>query len=149
MVIGLAPDRDGLFEALREREARKGQTYSAIGHLVPIDHTLAFDIGPEGALQTALKGLCEAVTPYADRLDDSRFHVRVVRRGLKGVLHSQALEQHLAGHLVSLLEARGNAPRIAFDDTDAVVLVETLGTVCGVGLLTRELSNRYPFIHAR
>lgn len=149
VLIGLVAVREALYEALREREERKGATYSAIGHLVPIDRTFAFDAGAEGALETLEARLCEAAEPYADVLDGSRFHVRMERRGLKGVLHSQPLEQSLAGHLWSLLQARGQAPRIAFDDADAVVLIETLGTVCGVGLLTRALSERYPFIHAR
>jgi hypothetical protein len=146
VLIGLVESREALLEALRAREERKGGTYAAIGHLVPIDRAFAFDAHDPAALEARL---CEAVQPYAAAIGAGSFHVRVERRGLKGLLHSQPLEQALAEHLFALLVAEGRAPRIAFDDADAVVVVETLGTVCGVGLVPRPLTLRYPFVHAR
>ncbi|HKI98394.1 MAG TPA: hypothetical protein VKB51_07975 [bacterium] len=146
VLIGMVEERTALYEALLAREARKGRTFSAIGHLVPIDRTFTFNADAPEALEARL---WEAVEPYAEAIGDGAFHVRMERRGLKGVLHSMPLEQALAGHLLARLEAQCRTPRVAFADEDAVVCVETLGTVCGVGLITRALCTQYPFIHVR
>lgn len=143
VIVGLVADPGALFEALLAREARKGGTLAAIGHIVPIDRTFGFE--PE-ALEALLR---EAVAPYAAAIAAGGFHVRMERRGLKGLLHSQPIEQALAEHLLALLEGAGQAARIDFSDPDAVVVVETLGNLCGVGLVTRALTARYPFVHAR
>jgi tRNA(Ser,Leu) C12 N-acetylase TAN1 len=143
VIVGMVLDRTELFEALLAREARKGGTLAAIGHIVPIDRTFGFE--PEH-LEALLR---EAVTPYAASIGPGSFHVRMERRGLKGELHSQPIELALAGHLSALLEAAGHPARIDFADPDAVVVVETLGNLCGVGLVTRALTARYPFVHVR
>jgi pyruvate/2-oxoglutarate/acetoin dehydrogenase E1 component len=45
-----------------------------------------------------------------------------------------------------MLEARGETPLVAFDDADVVVVVELVGDVGGIALVTRELRQRYPFV---
>lgn len=143
VIVGMVAEREALYEALAAREARKGATFAAIGHLVPIDRTFAF------APDTLEARLHEAAAGYAAAIGGGSFHVRVERRGLKGQVHSQATERALAEHVFDRIAALGHAPVIRFDDPDAVVVVETLGTVCGVGLVTRALRTRYPFIHVR
>lgn len=48
--------------------------------------------------------------------------------------------------LLEELEKSGKPGKISFDDPDAVIAIETLGTWAGLALFTREEKERYPFI---
>jgi tRNA(Ser,Leu) C12 N-acetylase TAN1 len=84
-----------------------------------------------------------------DRLAGGSFFVRLERRGLKGRLHTPTFERELADRVWRALEARGHAPRVAFDDPDAVLVVETIGDEAGLAVLTRELRREFPFVKIR
>jgi tRNA(Ser,Leu) C12 N-acetylase TAN1 len=74
------------------------------------------------------------------------FYVRLERRGLKGRIVSPEVERCLDACLLELAAETGNPARIDFDDPDTVLAVETIGDRCGIGVLTRELRARYPFV---
>ena len=40
----------------------------------------------------------------------------------------------------------GDVPLIDFKDPDAIVAVELIGDECGVGLITRTMRERFPFV---
>jgi tRNA(Ser,Leu) C12 N-acetylase TAN1 len=49
----------------------------------------------------------------------------------------------------ALLDAaarHGAAARVSFRDPDVIVALETTGSTVGIGLLTRELRLRFPFV---
>jgi hypothetical protein len=47
------------------------------------------------------------------------------------------------------LESRGQRCRIDFAAPEVIVVVETIHNQCGLGLVTREMKERYPFIKVK
>ena len=88
----------------------------------------------------------EAALAWTPELAGKSFHVRLYRRGFKGRLSSHDEERFLDDALLQALEAAGTPGRIAFDDPDAVIDVETLGNWAGLSLWTRSDLARYPFL---
>jgi tRNA(Ser,Leu) C12 N-acetylase TAN1 len=55
----------------------------------------------------------------------------------------------MAGLLLDELERRGIEAHISFEDPDKFIIVETAGNRAGVGLITRDMRERYPFIRVK
>lgn len=91
----------------------------------------------------------DAVAPFVDLMRSGTFYVRFERRGLAGRNPTQEIERAVADHLFTLAQAHGTHLETDFEDSDRVVAAETIGDQCGVGLITRELSSRYPFVQVR
>lgn len=141
--IGTVDDVGALLEGVRAAAA-EGQPWGrAIARVIPID--VAFTFAPE----TLTQSLKAAVVPLAARLADGTFCVRVERRGLAGRINSPDVERAVAGHVFDLAQAAGKTLGVSLEDPDFLLVVETIGTDCGVGLVTRELRSRYPFVQAR
>lgn len=64
-------------------------------------------------------------------------------------MSSPAVEQAVADHVHALAAQRGVRLRTELEDPDFVIAAETLGTQCGVALLTRAMRQRFPFAQAR
>jgi len=90
----------------------------------------------------------EAVASWAFRLTGKKFHVRMHRRGLKGVLSSQHEEQLLDEALLAALERAGASGTVRFEDADAVIDIETISHRAGLALWSRDELERYPFLKA-
>ena len=114
---------------------------NAMSHVVPFDHVFSFKDAPEFEAKSR-----EIALSYALRLAGSSFHVRLHRRGLKGVISTPGEERFLDDVLLGALAAGGNPGRIRFDDPDYVLLIETLGGTGGMVLLPGEDLKRYPFL---
>lgn len=56
------------------------------------------------------------------------------------------MEQELDRTLMKHVQKAGAAPRIGFKNPDAVVAVELIGDECGIGLITRAMRERFPFV---
>jgi len=143
VVAGLVTDREVFLGRVRDALAGDPLLPTALAKIVPVDATLRFE--PADPLPT----LAGAVEPMLDRLAGGTFFVRCERRGLKGRLHSPTLERDLADRIWRALEERGHTPRVAFQNPDAVLVVETLGDEAGIGVITRALRERYPFVRVR
>jgi tRNA(Ser,Leu) C12 N-acetylase TAN1 len=89
----------------------------------------------------------EALQDFVPTLAGKSFHVRVHRRGFKGQLSSLAEEHLLDDLLLARLQETGAPGRLAFEDPDAVVDVETVGTQAGVSVWTRQHITRHPLLH--
>jgi len=111
-----------------------------LARVLPVERTFSFE--PDAFVER----LKEAVAPFLQRMDSGTFYVRLQRRGHKGRIVSPEVERAVDEHLVALAEHQGKTLRVAFQDPDYVVAVETVGSVCGVALLPRELRTRYPFV---
>jgi tRNA(Ser,Leu) C12 N-acetylase TAN1 len=111
-----------------------------LGKIIPVERTFAVD---PGTFQARLE---EEAARFLDRLAGRSFHVRVERRGHKGVIDSHVSERALGAFLWTALEGRGVRPVIDFDDPDVVLVVEMVGDAAGVALVTRELRTRFPFV---
>jgi tRNA/tmRNA/rRNA uracil-C5-methylase (TrmA/RlmC/RlmD family)/tRNA(Ser,Leu) C12 N-acetylase TAN1 len=83
---------------------------------------------------------------WAPRLADRAFYVRVRRRGLRARLSSLEEERRLAGAVLDALARSGRTARVRFDDPDAVLVVEIVGTRVGMALWSREELSRRPFL---
>jgi tRNA(Ser,Leu) C12 N-acetylase TAN1 len=113
---------------------------SWLGKIVPMERTFVVDAEH---FDTQLQAETATVL---DRLSGRSFHVRIERRGHKGVISTHAAEQRLGEHLYTLLQNRGQRPVVAFRDADVVLAIEIIGNVAGLGLVTRELRQRWPFV---
>ncbi len=89
----------------------------------------------------------DAVTDWLPRLAGRSFHVRMHRRGFKGKISSMEEERCLDFFLSGRLEEAGTPARLSFDDPDAIIAVETLGTRCGLAFWERDDLVRYPLLH--
>lgn len=88
----------------------------------------------------------DVVLGWAPRLAGKSFHVRMHRRGFKEGLQSQQEERMLDDVVLTALEQAGDPARIAFDDPDFILDVETVGPRAGLSLWSREDLGRYPFL---
>jgi tRNA(Ser,Leu) C12 N-acetylase TAN1 len=135
------PDPRGLLQRLAEQAAADPDSVTCLARLAPAERTFAFQTAEE-----FLDRAREAVLTLAPALGGRSFHARVHRRGFKGTLHSQEAERLLAGAVLEALEAAGRPGRVAFEDADAVVALETVGSQAGVALWTREDLARWPLL---
>jgi tRNA(Ser,Leu) C12 N-acetylase TAN1 len=140
LLVGRVEDHEAFCEQLRRREEEWLGFLRPLASLIPIDRTFTFQVEQLPAQ------LEQAVLAYADRIDSGSFYVRIERRGHAGDIHSQPLEQELGRTLLAHLREQGAAPRIDFKDPDAIVAVELIGDECGVGLITRTMRERFPFV---
>ncbi len=131
-----------LEDLLRSKEAGKPWV-EALAKAIPVAITFSFT--PE-TFEDRLK---EAATPFLDRMEKGTYYVRVERRGFKEQIISPEVERAVDAHLFDLARQQGKSLEVSFEDPDYVVVAETVGDVCGVALLTRDLRSRYPFLKVR
>jgi len=130
-----------LLDTLLERAAADPAALECLARVAPADGSFEFQTREEFEARAS-----DALRAMAPRLAGKSFHVRLHRRGFKGRISGQAEERALSALLLEELRAAGTPARIAFEDPDAVVAVETVGTQAGVSLWTREDLRRYPFL---
>jgi len=140
VIAGRIDDPPAFFEFVSEKRDHQSLIYLDIGRIVPLDRCLTFS--PD----TFEERIREALVPYIDRLDGQRFYVRIERRGLKGRIVSPEVERELDEFLQQELIQRQGSAQIDFDNPDLIVAIETLGTRCGIGLISRELLQCYDFV---
>ena len=140
LLVGRVEDHEAFCEQLRRSEEERPGFLRPLARLIPIDRTFTFQV------EYLPAQLERAVLAFADRIDSGSFYVRIERRGHAGAIHSQPLEQELDRTLLVHLREQGAAPLIDFKDPDAIVAVELIGDECGVGLITRTMRERFPFV---
>lgn len=140
VLVGRADDVAAFLEAVAVQRERQPFLDNWLARILPIERTFRVDVA---RLDEVLR---EETAPLLDRLAGRSFHVRVERRGHKGLIHTHLTEQALGEHLCNALKRRGAQAVIDFQDPDVVVAVELLGDVGGIGLVTRELRRRFPFV---
>src|SRR5437016_1400330 len=121
VVVGAVESVDGSLARVHEALDADPLLPTALARVVPIEATVRFEA------PTAVETLAAAAEPFVDRLAGGSFFVRLERRGLKGRLHTPTVERALGDHVWRALEARGHTPRVAFEDPDAVLVIETVG----------------------
>jgi len=89
----------------------------------------------------------EAVLEWLPRLANARFHVRMHRRGFKGKLSSVEEEHFLDDFLLLRLAEAGTPGKVAFEDPDAIIALETIGPQAGMSLFNREELKRFSILH--
>ena len=120
---------------------REPGVLNTISRLVPAHRTFAFqDVSSFEATAR------EALLAFLPSLANKSFHIRVHRRGFKHRISGHDEERRLGAFLLESLASGGTPGRLAFEDPDALVAIETLGQRAGVSVWTREELRRYPFI---
>jgi tRNA(Ser,Leu) C12 N-acetylase TAN1 len=141
--VGHVEDLTALLEAIRSaREAGKPWA-GFVARVIPAEQVFSFT--PE----TLAEQLKAAATPLVARLADGSFFVRLERRGLQGELPTPEIERAVGEHVHAAAERAGLRMRTGFADPDFVIAAETLGTECGVALITRAMRERFPFVQVR
>lgn len=134
-------DRREFLDALRARAVAEPGVLDCLGRVAPADLVFTFQTLEE--FEARARDVVEAAAPA---LAGKSFHLRVHRRGFRGQISSQAEERLLSGVLLGVLEAAGTPGRVAFEDPDAVVAFEIVGSQAGFSVFTREALARYPFL---
>jgi tRNA(Ser,Leu) C12 N-acetylase TAN1 len=109
-----------------------------VSHVVPAQET--FDFGTAEEFEARARAIALAWTP---KLSGKSFHVRLHRRGFKGVLSTPREERFLDEVLLAALQDAG---RIDFADPDAVIQIETIDGRAGMSLWTRDDMRLHPFL---
>jgi len=140
VLVGRVDNVEAFLAAVAELLERRPSLQNALGKILPIAHSFVVD------LPRFHEQLIAAGAGLVERLVGRSFHVRVERRGHKGVINTQAAEQALGEALYSALAGRGEKPTVTFTDPDVVVAVELIGDTAGLELVTRDLRERFPFV---
>ena len=140
VLVGRVDDVQAFLTGVAELLEHRPGLRASLGKVLPVERTFVVDV-PRFQEQ-----LAEEAAALVDRLVGLSFHVRVERRGHKGIINTQATELALGESLYGALTARGCNPTVTFTDPDVVVAVELIGEVAGVELLTRATRQQFPFV---
>jgi tRNA(Ser,Leu) C12 N-acetylase TAN1 len=134
-------DPRAFLDWLRERVQEAPGLLNFVARVIPAQSV--FDFRDAEELQARAR---EAVLALAPQLAGRSFHVRMHRRGLGRRLASHDEERRLGEAALEALEAVATPARVAFDDPDAIIAVETVDRRASVSLWTREDMQRCPFL---
>ena len=143
VILGRVPDLKEFLDTLGRCWEDKPFFPQLLSTAVPLRTVFPF------TLENLLNRLKEEVLTLAPDIGSAPFYVRMKRRGHKGELSSQEVEQNLDRFLLEALHARGLRPRVDFTQAEVIVVVETVHNQCGLGLVTREMKEQYPFIKVK
>lgn len=141
--VGRVENVHEFLDSVRDAYARGKRWVSHVGRIIPIENVFLFT--PE-TLEQCLKG---AVIPLVSRLSSGTFFVRLERRGYLGKIMSPEVEKNVASQVFDLAEQAGKVLKVSFSDPDYIIVAETVGAECGVGLIDRALRTEYPFVAVR
>ena len=130
-------DPTALVAWLLEREESEPGSLDPFHRVVPIECAFTFQ-SPEEFEEK----LREAALHFVPRLAGRAFHVRIHRRGFHGRIHSSDVERGLGDVLLETMAALGTPSEVRFEDPDAILVVETIGTRAGLALLEHEDMKR-------
>ncbi|ACM20563.1 THUMP domain RNA-binding protein [Geotalea daltonii FRC-32] len=137
-----ATDPFQVLAALHGQFADNRAIATCISRFMPMERLFTFQSAAE------FEQRCRhEVLSFIPRLVDSRFHVRMHRRGFKGKLSSMDEERFLDEFLLQQLAEAGTSGKITFDDPDAVIALETVGTQGGLSLFTKAQLAQFPLLH--
>lgn len=140
VILGKVLDVEEFLEALRRLWEKEPGFSEILSTVVPLRCLFPF------TLENLMSRLQAETLPLIEEIGDSPFYVRMKRRGHKGELSSQAVEQELDAFLLDECVRRGLKAHIDFRDAEKIMVIETIHNQCALGLITRELKARYPFI---
>ncbi len=143
VVIGRVEDVNTFLGTLETMRQEKPEKLRPLSQIVPIERTFQFE------LSDFKDTLREAISPYVELIENSRFYVRVERRGHKGEISSLEVEQEMDAFVLEALKNTGKLAQVSFKYPEKIIIVETIENRAGVGLVTREMKEKYPFIKVK
>jgi tRNA(Ser,Leu) C12 N-acetylase TAN1 len=143
VILGCVADVPAFLETLESIRREAPQKLRSLGQIVPLERNFQFDVAD---FRDKVK---EAVSPYIDQLENSRFFVRVVRRGHKGEISGMEAEKELDRFILESLENRGKRATVSIEEFEKMVLIETVENRAGIGLITKEMKEKYLFVKVK
>jgi len=137
-----AADPFQLMAALQDQLADNPVIAAWISRFMPMQRLFGFQSVEEFELRSR-----ETVLEWLPRLANARFHVRMHRRGFKGKLSSAEEERFLDEFLLQSLVEAGTPGKVAFEDPDVIIALETIGTRAGLSLFGRDELRRFSLLH--
>lgn len=141
VVVLRVPDIRGFLDRLARLAETVPDILEVVARVLPAQVTFEFRDVEDFERQAR-----EAALEWLPHLAGKAFYVRLHRRGLKGRLSTPVEERFLDEALLESLETRGEPGHVSFEDPDAVIDIETVGTRAGMSLWSREDLDRYPFL---
>jgi tRNA(Ser,Leu) C12 N-acetylase TAN1 len=125
-------------------EGVRARSIPSLARVVPVEEN--FRAQPENLLEV----LKDKVKKYAGRIGRGEsFCVRFERRGFKGLVSSREVEGEIGGYLRELLEGEGKSPKVSLEDPDKLLVIQSIGTSFGIGLIDRETRQKHPIIRVK
>jgi len=140
VILGRVPEMGEFLEALKNLWEKSPFLAEYLSSVVPIRVVFPFTV------ENLEERLQEAVRALGPEIEGKAFYVRVKRRGHKGEYSSLEVEQALDRFLTDEFCSQGQGCRVDFEAADLILVVEAVHNQCGLGLVTREMKERYPFI---
>lgn len=140
VLIGEIADFPEFCGALAVEIERRPYARAWLGKVRPVQQTLPVDVANFATDVEA------ALAQMVDAIGSRTFHVRVERRGHKGILSTRDLELRFGDYLWGVLEERGFQPSVNFGDPEVVVAVEIVGDAAGISLIYREFRQAFAFV---
>lgn len=141
VLVMRVPDGHALIASLNALMERDMSLINDLSRLIPAEATFNFTTKEEFEQKAGA-----VIFGWTDKLAGKSFHIRLHRRGMSDELRSLDEEKQLDTALLGKLTDMGKPGRIAFDDPDLVIDIETVGDRAGLSLWTREDLKRYPFL---
>ncbi len=143
VVLGCVDDVEAFLKKLEDIRAETPQKLRSLGQIVPLERNFQFEVAD------FMERAKEAISPYIDRLENTRFFVRVVRRGHKGEISGMETEKELDGFILGALEEKGKQAKVDIVGFEKMIIIETVENRAGVGLVTRAMKEKYPLIKVK
>jgi len=143
VILGSVDGMEAFLEALHVRWKESFFLQMILSSVVPILTVFYF------TRETLLAELKEKVNPLIERMARGSFCVRMKRRGYKGELSSFEMERALGDYIYETLAAQRKVFRVDFSSPDYIIAIETVNNQCGLGIIEKELRERYPFVRIR
>ncbi len=141
VLLMVVEDPLALLAALEERAAHEPMLLDTISRVAPaID---CFNFSSAADFEIKVKN---AAVLWLPRLASASFHVRLHHRGSRWPIATPAMERSIGEDLLDRVVAAGAPGRIAFDDPDAVIAIDTVDNRAGIGFWTRNDLSRYRFL---
>ncbi len=140
VILGKVQDVNEFFDTLKGRWAKNPVLPELLSSVTPVRRVFAF------TLENLAERLRQEIRALAPEIGGRAFYVRLKRRGHKGELHSVEVEQDLDRLIKEEFCAKGQNCLVDFHRAEVIVVVETVHNQCGVGLVTQEMKERYPFV---
>jgi tRNA(Ser,Leu) C12 N-acetylase TAN1 len=132
-------DIKGFLEEVVKAIEEKPGTFNILSHIIPAQRTFSFTSAEEFEAKAR-----DIAILWAPMLAGKSFHVRLHRRGFKGMLSTPKEERFLDETLLDALETLGAPGHITFTDPDVILQIETIDGRAGVSLWQRDDLHRYP-----
>lgn len=113
-----------------------------ISRVIPIEEFFSFQ--PEQLVEN----LKIRIGKYIEGIGaNDSFCINVERRGSKSIISTMALKRELGEYVRQALKRRHeNEPTVNLENPDKTLTIQMIANMCGIGLISKQLTNRFSFV---